>query len=96
MEDVNLYVANNRQQAVQMLFKGRVDLLMGGDIVLKNRLAQMGLSIQKLEKVFTLPRRRTGLSVALSKTTSKKLVTKFIHAFDALSKEAEFNELFRR
>lgn len=84
----NLYVVRNRDVVVQMLFKGRVDLIMGAEGILGNRLDNLGYSIDDLYKVIKLPLNDGRLSIAMSKGTPLATVNRFKAAFERVKKRS--------
>lgn len=80
-EQKNLYTVRNRNVVVQMLFKGRVDLIMGAENVLRNRIENLGYAFDDLQKVLKLPANDGRLSIAMSKETPIATVRKFQAAF---------------
>lgn len=81
----NLQVVNTREQAVKMLFSKRVDLIMGAELMINQRVNKLGFDFSKLTKVFTLPSQKNNeLSIAFSKSTPLPIVQKFQRAYQKL------------
>lgn len=90
----NMYVVNTREQAVKMLFRGRVDILMGAELLIEQRVNRLGYDFNKLQKVFSLPSiNASGLSVAFSKSTPLALVHKFQKAFEKLKADSKYKSI---
>jgi len=90
----NLYIANTREQAVKMLFSGRVELLMGAELLIKQRVNHLGFDFNHLKNVFTLPViNNNRLSIAFSKSTPTSLVLKFQKAFKKLKESPQYRNM---
>jgi polar amino acid transport system substrate-binding protein len=94
VDEKNIHVVNTREQTVEMLFSGRVDLLMGVELLLEQRVNHLGYNFKDLQKVYSLSSRMDNpLSVAFSKSTPLPLVYKFQKAYKKLTSSFEYTHI---
>ncbi len=90
-----IYVTAETQN-MKMLFKNRVDFILGSELSFLKRSEELGLDINKIEKVLRVPELKSDLSVAFSLQTSEKLVAKYKDAFIQLKASGKLIEIKRR
>lgn len=76
----SIYTVGSREQAIHMLFKRRVDYILGGAMTKAWKVKALGYDIGQLERGPLLPNSNKGLYIALSKHTDITLVNKIQQA----------------
>ncbi len=89
----NIYSVGSREQVIHMLFKGRVDYILGG--VLNNawKLKSLGYDPDMIERVVEIPNTSQGLYIAIGKHTDIKLVNKIRKALADLEQSGRVSEI---
>jgi ABC-type amino acid transport substrate-binding protein len=89
----NIYSVGSREQVIHMLFKGRVDYILGG--VLNNawKLKSLGYDPDMIERVVEIPNNSQGLYIAIGKQTDLKLVSKIRKALADLEQSGRVSEI---
>lgn len=80
-------------QTIQMLYKGRVDLIMGSELPIAYRVKGLKLDSSKLEQAYEIGQQWGDLSIAFSKSTSDELVQQFRTALEKIKNEGTFDKI---
>lgn len=92
----NLYSVGSREQVIQLLFKGRIDYILGGELNNPWRVTALGYDPEMIERGIEIPNTSKGLFIAISKYTDIKLVNKIRTALDDLVKSGRVNEIMSK
>ena len=80
----NIHLVTTREQAVKMLFAGRVDYIVGSAKYLQSRTAELGLEFEQLKTIVQIDGQNRGLYLALSKLTKPIVITNIKKAIKKL------------
>ncbi|PKH89232.1 substrate-binding periplasmic protein [Colwellia sp. Bg11-28] len=89
----NIYPVGSREQVIHMLFKGRVDYILGGELNNAWRVKGLGYDPDMIERVVEVPNTSQGLYIAIGKHTDIKLVNKIRKALADLEQSGRVNEI---
>lgn len=76
-----IFLLNNEDQNIQMLFKQRVDLIIATELTVKSRAKKLGLNNNELVKLQEIKALNNDLCIAFSKATSQDVIKHFRQAF---------------
>ena len=71
----------NAEQNIELLFKQRVDLIVGSALPVRTLVKQQGFDFAQIRPLFEIDDLNTDLSLAFSRDTDAKLVTRYQQAF---------------
>ncbi|KGJ91571.1 substrate-binding periplasmic protein [Colwellia psychrerythraea] len=91
--DANIYEVGSREQVIHMLFKGRVDYILGGEINNAGRIKSLGFDPEMVERVVEIPNTSHGVYIAMGKHTNIKLVNKIRKALVDLEQSGRVSEI---
>lgn len=80
----NVHILIKEAQNMQMLFKGRVDMLVATELTVRTRAKRLNLDFNQLLKLNEATELNNNLSIAFSLTTDDALVNKYRQAFNVL------------
>lgn len=89
----NIYEVGSREQVIHMLFKGRVDYILGGEINNAWRVKSLGFDPEMIERVVEIPNTSQGVYIAIGKHTDIKLVNKIRKALADLEQSGRVGEI---
>ena len=89
----NLYIVTSRDQAMEMLFAKRVDLIVGSENYIKRRAIRLGLNAENLRKIKEMDIESNSLFIALSNKTPIDTVNKIKTGFDELKNSGKLNKI---
>ena len=89
----NIYSVGSREQVIHMLFKGRVDYILGGVLHNAWKLKSLGYDPDMIERVVEIPNTSQGLYIAIGKHTDIKLVNKIRKALADLEQSGRVSEI---
>jgi len=89
----NIYPVGSREQVIHMLFKGRVDYILGGEIKNAWRVKKLGYDPDIIEQVVEIPNTSQGLYIAIGKHSDIKLVNKISKALADLDQSGRASEI---
>lgn len=89
----NIYPVGSREQVIRMLFKGRVDYILGGELKNAWRVKKLGYDPDMIEQVVEIPNTSKGLYIAIGKHTDIKLVNKVSKALADLEQSGRVSEI---
>lgn len=89
----NIHPVGRREQVIHMLFKERVDYILGGELSNAWRLKDLGYSVDMIERVVEIPNISQGLYIAIGKHTDVKLVNKIRKALADLEQSGRVSEI---
>jgi len=89
----DIYYTSRDRQSVGMLFKGRVDITLSSELVMKELALSNGYDFSALIKLADVPELNNDLSIAFSQGSDPKLVKRFRLAYDYLAKSGEIQQL---
>ncbi len=89
----NIYSVGSREQVIHMLFKGRVDYILGGVLHNAWKLKSLGYDPDMIERVVEIPNTSQGLYIAIGKHTELKLVNKIRKALADLEQSGRVSEI---
>jgi len=104
--NVHQYLSNNNftnivpivseAQSMQMLYSGRVDLVVGSELTFYHRTSQLDLKLGDMKKLIRIPELSKKLFIAFNKNTDSSLVTHYQKAFDQLIETGQLKEIQSR
>lgn len=89
----NVYSVGSREQVIHMLFKGRVDYILGGELSNAWRVKGLGYDPDMIERVVEIPNTSQGLYIAIGKHTDIKLVNKIRKALADVEQSGRVSEI---
>ncbi len=89
----NIYTVGSRAQAIHLLFKKRVDYILGGELNEAWEVKELGYDVDQIERGPHLPNDNKGLYIALSKHTDMDLVNKIKKAMNKIKNNGDMNEI---
>lgn len=90
-----VFTARNTQN-VGLLFKERVDIVFSSEVLLHNRIKELGYAKDDVRKLFEVVPLNRELCVALSKQSNPHLVLRFQVAFNYLERTGELEKIKRQ
>lgn len=87
----NVYKLSKEEQNIQMLFKGRADIIVSTELTLINKLKKHGLDFNKIFKIKEFIDLNNDLNLAISLQSDPKLVLEFQHAYKEIKTLGEIN-----
>jgi len=88
-----IYTVTTREQAIKMLFAGRVDFIVGSERYLKERAKTLSLNFDTLKKIKAIAAKNKGLYIALSKSTPPKVTERISTSIKSLSDSGKLKEI---
>lgn len=95
-ENVNLVTVSRWEQAIRMLYSGRVDMIMGSNSALVYRLKTLGLDYDLLQQTYEVGQMWGDLSIAFSSATDDVVVEEFRTAYQSLKNKGIYKEIFQK
>ena len=89
----NIFTVGTRAQVIHMLFRHRVDYMLGGELGMPSMIKELGYDPTMMERGVQLKSTSQGLYIAISKHTDIKLVNRIKKALDDLSKNGRIIEI---
>jgi polar amino acid transport system substrate-binding protein len=89
----NIHLVGRREQVIHLLFKERVDYILGGELNNPWRIKGLGYDPDLIERVVEIPITSQGLYIAIGKQTELKLVNKIRKALTDLEQSGRVSEL---
>lgn len=89
----NVVITTSKAQVIEMLFRERVDLIIGNRNSLHYRSEGLGLDSAMLEPLLPIENMSASLNIAFSLHTDKQLIEGFRKAFKSLERSGELNAL---
>jgi ABC-type amino acid transport substrate-binding protein len=89
----NIYSVGGREQVIHMLFKGRVDYILGGELINIQKLKKLGYDPDMIERTVEIPYVRQGLYIAIGNHTDMALVNKIKKALADLEQSGRVSEI---
>lgn len=91
----NAYTVVDEEQTMNMLYKNRVDLIVGAEFLFKHRSSKLKLDYSKMIKLFEIKELNVDLRIAFNKDSSPELIKIYRGAFNQLEKSGRLNEIRR-
>lgn len=91
----NLYPANNHMQSIQMLYKGRVDVTSGSELVVPEMAKQAGLDVSRIERT-DLKLYDSVLFLGFSKDTPDETIAQWQQALDTLKASGKYQKIYMK
>jgi len=95
IEKPNIYTVTSREQAINMLFKKRVDYILGGELDKAWKVKELGYDVNLLERGPMLPNENKGLFIAISKKTDIKLIDQLKNKLRQMETNGELDKIIR-
>lgn len=95
-ENVNLFPVANWNQAIKMLFLGRIDMIVGPEIMIAARFKELNKDMSKLKKVIAQNKVGKGLCIAFSISTSDEIVDRYRAAYQAMIKDGTYDRIMKK
>ncbi|WP_059364979.1 ABC transporter substrate-binding protein [Pseudoalteromonas sp. '520P1 No. 423'] len=89
----NLQLTRDKDQAIGLLMKERVDFMAGDELVLRWRLKTLGHSFTDVSRVYQFNNTTNNLYIAMSKNTPLEIVNDFKQAYEELKTSGELANL---
>lgn len=89
----NLQLTRDKDQAIGLLMKERVDFMAGDELVLRWRLITLGHSFTDVSRVYQFNNTTNDLYIAMSKNTPLEIVNDFKQAYEELKTSGELANL---
>lgn len=90
----NLYLTVNKNNAIGMLSKGRVDLMASDELVFQWRLKTLNLEYADFARVYEFSNTTNDLYISMSKSTPLAVVNKMKKAFVTLKSSGRLAQLY--
>ncbi len=81
------------QQNMGLLFKKRVDLIIGAELTFATRSQLLNFDINKMVKVLSIPELKSDLSIAFSLNTHSELVKRYQQAYKQMVKSGQLEQI---
>jgi ABC-type amino acid transport substrate-binding protein len=94
--EANIYPVGSREQVIHMLFKGRVDYILGGELNNAWRVENLGYDPDMIERGVEIPNSSQGLYIAIGKKTDIKVVNKIRQALEDIEQSGLASEIMAR
>ncbi|MCP3923480.1 MAG: amino acid ABC transporter substrate-binding protein [Desulfobacterales bacterium] len=91
-----IHTVIRQQQAVKMLFKNRVNLIIEDPATLFYLTKKSNLDPLKLENVYSIKEMEVDLYFAFSKKTSDHIVNQFKFAFEKIRQTSAYNKIMKK
>ena len=91
-----MYLVNDIETALKMLYAGRTDLVMGNEISTLYRLEALNFESSRLKRTYKIGQQWGDLSIAFSKNTSEELVHQFQIALEKIKSNGTFDKILNR
>jgi polar amino acid transport system substrate-binding protein len=98
-ENHNLFITNNDENAIKMLFKDRIDFIIAGEHTLNYQLSLLNLDIVNLQKhnITKMEKQNNSeLSIAFNINTSDDIVNRFKSALEQLKNNGRIEEIIAK
>jgi len=89
----NIYEVGSREQVIHMLFKGRVDYILGGELNRPWHVEALGYDLAMIERGLKIPNTSKGLYIAISRDTDIRLVHKIEGRLVELARTGRVSEI---
>lgn len=89
----NLQLTRDKDQAIGLLMKERVDFMAGDELVLRWRLKTLGYNFTDVSRVYQFNNTTNDLYIAMSKNTPLEIVNDFKKAYEELKTSGELANL---
>jgi polar amino acid transport system substrate-binding protein len=89
----NVHHVVNAEQNIGMLFRRRVDLIVGTELPLRAFVKKQSLDFKKVTKLFKAKGLNTNLQLAFSKDTDPAILARFQQSFKQLQQSKEFKAI---
>lgn len=84
VENKNMFLVRDMNQSVRMLYLGRIDLIIGPELVIAERTKELKLKFSDLEKVIPLGSAKGGIFIAFSTATSDSIVQRYRELYEEM------------
>ena len=88
-----IYLTVTDDQKMFMLYRNRIDLLIGSDKTVKWRSKHLSLNINDIKQLIAVPDFNINLNLAFSLKTNKETVLLFKNAFDKIKKNGTYHKI---
>jgi len=92
----NIVPIVSEAQSMQMLYSGRVDLVIGSELTFYHRTSQLDLELGDMQKLLRIPELSKKLFIAFNKQTDPILLTRYQKAFAQLVETGQLKEIQSR
>ncbi len=92
----NIYPVVSFEQSLKMLYRGRIDLILGDEVTLIPRINQLNYDANKLIKLAEVKEISAELSFAFSLKTNDVIVKRYQSAYQTLIKSGKLAEIKRK
>ena len=92
----NIYPVVSFEQSIKMLYRGRIDLILGDQVTLVPRIKKLHYDIKQLTKLAEVKEISAELSFALSLKTDNAIVKRYKNAYQTLKKSGKIAEIKRK
>ncbi|WP_284243854.1 substrate-binding periplasmic protein [Thalassotalea insulae] len=89
----HLYYITNEQQAMQMLYRNRIDLMIDTELNMQSRAKRLSLDTSKIRKITEVLELNNNLSIAFSKKSDPAMVQHFQQAYQAIEQQGIIKRL---
>lgn len=89
-----LYIVPNWDQAIKMFYSGRVDFVMGSELMLMERIKVLKLDPSAIKKSLSLGKMGQGLYFAFSKETPEAVVNEFTQALQKIKQDGRYDAIW--
>ncbi len=79
-----IYPVVHEDQAMKMLYRNRVDIIVGAEILFTHRAKKLNLNFSKMKKLFEIKALNVDLCVAFNKETDHRIIERYTKAFAKL------------
>lgn len=92
----NIIPIVSEAQSMQMLYSGRLDLVVGSELTFYHRTSQLDLQLGDMNKLIKIPELSKKLFIAFSKNTNATLLNRYKSAFKQLEETGQLKEIQSR
>ncbi len=92
----NIYRVVKSDQQVQMLYRHRVDMVLGNSLIIKSQAEELGHNPNDLMPLFEASDLSNSLDIAFSKNTDTKLVKRYQEAFQLLVESGKLAQIQKK
>jgi len=89
------YAVSSRAQAIHMLFKKRVDYILGGELRDAWKVTELGYDVEQIERGQLIPNENKGIYIAMSKLSNADLVEKIKSALQHNAENGQISEIIK-
>jgi polar amino acid transport system substrate-binding protein len=89
----NIYAVVDFDQSIKMLYRGRIDLILGDEVTLKPRIKQLNLDENKVISLAEIKEISADLHLAFNSKSDKKLIKRYRKAYQELIKSGKLAEI---